>query len=235
LRPERISTNEQPELSSQFSGIALFEGVPDEDITAMLSQGAIVDYASRTWLYRQGESAGAFYVLQSGLVRLAATTSERADVLIRFVTAGEVFGYFAVAVGESNVVSAQVVEPSRLVVWDRETARKLLQTIPLVGANLLTIAVRDILYFHDHTRRLKDATVRERVGWALAEIARTAGVRTASGIEISHKISQRDLADLAGTTVFTVSRELGKLEEQGIVEKSRSRMVVLKPDMLVKK
>ena len=88
------------------------------------------------------------------MVQLRLLTAEGEDILIRFVKSGEVFGHFTLASGGSNVESAQVIQPSQLVVWERDIALQLLQTIPKAAINLYDIAVRDSVYFYDRSRRL---------------------------------------------------------------------------------
>jgi CRP/FNR family transcriptional regulator, nitrogen oxide reductase regulator len=211
---------------------ALFQGLGEDEVRALRDRAVFADYAPRTWLYRQGEPARQLFLVESGLVRLSQLTPEGDDVLVRFVKPGEVFGYFSVATGGINVVSAQVVQPGRLAVWEREAALEFLHSIPSAAVNLFNIAVRDVVYFYERTRRLLTQPVGRRVEWALSELVRTIGVRSRAGVVITHGIAQRELAELAGTTIFTVSRELTKLERQGILQKQRGRIVVLQPENL---
>jgi CRP/FNR family transcriptional regulator, nitrogen oxide reductase regulator len=210
----------------------LFEGLPGDSIKMMLERASRNDYAPGHWFYMQGQPPRDFYFLESGLVRLSHSTSSGEDVLARFVAPGEVFGYFALVLGAVNVASARVVQPSRIIVWERAAALELLQEIPRAAANLFAIAVRDVAYFYDRTQRLLREGVAKRVEWALSELARTVGKKATGGIVIEFGAGQRELAELAGTTIYTVSRELSKLERQGIVQKERGRIIILKPEKL---
>jgi CRP/FNR family transcriptional regulator, nitrogen oxide reductase regulator len=211
---------------------ALFHGLQDGEIRAMLAVATRADFPSRSWVYRQGDRARHFFLLESGLVQLRLLTAEGEDILIRFVKSGEVFGHFTLALGGTNTESARVIQPSQLLVWERETALQLLLTIPKAAINLFNIAVRDSVYFNDRSRRLLTQDVGRRVELALSELVRTIGVVTPGGVVIAHGIGQKELAELAGTTIFTVSRELTKLQRQGILEKQRGRIVVLRLEKL---
>ena len=50
---------------------------------------------------------------------------------------------------------------------------------------------------------------------------------------IDMPLSRQDLAEMTGTTLFTVSRVLSEWESQGIVESGRERVVVKRPHGLV--
>jgi CRP-like cAMP-binding protein len=231
---KRSSQSESKQASSQAisASSTLLHGLQDGEIRAMLDVATRADYPSRSWVYRQGDRARHFFLLESGLVQLRLLTAEGEDILIRFVKSGEVFGHFTLALGGSNTESAQVIQPSQLVVWERDIALQLLQTIPMAAINLFNIAVRDSVYYCDRLRRLLTQDVGCRVAFALCELVRTVGESTPGGVVITHGIGQRELAELAGTTIFTVSRELTKLQRQGILEKQRGRIVVLQLEKL---
>ena len=214
------------------SASALFHGLQDSEIHGLLDVATRADYPAHGWVYRQGDPARHFFLVESGLVQLRLLTAEGGDILIRFVKSGEVFGYLTLSLAGLNTESAQVIQPSRLVVWERDIALQLLQTIPKAAINLFNIAARDSIYFYDRSRRLLTQDVGRRVEFALSELVRTIGIPTPGGIEIAHGIGQRELAELAGTTIFTVSRELTKLERLGILEKQRGRIVILQPEKL---
>jgi CRP-like cAMP-binding protein len=52
------------------------------------------------------------------------------------------------------------------------------------------------------------------------------------GIEIAHPVTRQELADLVGTTLFTVSRLLAAWEQQGLIHSTRGHVTVLKPQAL---
>jgi CRP-like cAMP-binding protein len=211
---------------------ALFHGLLDGEIHGLLDVATRADYPAHSWVYRQGDPARHFFLVESGLVQLRLLTGESQDILIRFVKSGEVFGYLTLSLAGANAESAQVVQPGRLVVWERDIALQLLQAIPKAAINLFSIAARDSVYFYDRSRRLLTQDVGRRVEFALSELVRSMGISTPGGIVIAHGIGQRELAELAGTTIFTVSRELTKLQRLGILEKQRGRIVVLQPHKL---
>lgn len=227
----QLKSEQAPPLAIYASG-ALFHGLQDREVSAMLNKATRADYPPRSWLYRQGDPAGRFFFVESGLVRLSRLTPEGEDILVRFTKPGEVFGYFGLALVGPNMLSAQVIEPSQLLVWNREIALQLLQCIPMAAVNLFNIAVQDVVYFYNRSLRLMTQHVGRRVEWALSELVRTVGVSTPAGVVIAHGVGQRQLAELAGTTIFTVSRELTKLQRQGILEKQRGRIVVAQPAKL---
>ncbi|MGK3946862.1 helix-turn-helix domain-containing protein, partial [Streptomyces caeruleatus] len=70
------------------------------------------------------------------------------------------------------------------------------------------LAVLSARYHEIQLRLLELSTekVERRIGHTVLRLANQAGRRTARGIEIAFPLSRQDLAEMAGTTLHTVSR-----------------------------
>jgi CRP-like cAMP-binding protein len=71
------------------------------------------------------------------------------------------------------------------------------------------------------------------VARALLRLARQAGQRAEDGVLIGLPLSREDLAEMTGTTLYTVSRILSHWEQQGFVEAGRERVLIHHPHALV--
>jgi CRP/FNR family transcriptional regulator, nitrogen oxide reductase regulator len=208
----------------------LFQGLSTDELRRMLEASSEAEYRVGEWLYAQGEAARNLHYLASGLIKLYEIAPCGKETLVRFISPGEVFGYFGL-VGGTNIASARVARPSRVRTWDAPTALDLLQHIPKAATNLFAITVRDVMYFYERVRQLRTEPVDKRVRWALSELMRAIGRKGSDGaVIVQHDTGQRELAELASTTIYTVSRELSKLEREGILQKVRGRIVVLRPE-----
>jgi CRP-like cAMP-binding protein len=81
-------------------------------------------------------------------------------------------------------------------------------------------------------QELTSERVPQRVARALVRMARDSGERTPQGWRIVHPITRQELAELTGTTLFTVSRLVSAWESEGLVRTSRGAMTVVDPDAL---
>jgi len=75
--------------------------------------------------------------------------------------------------------------------------------------------------------------VERRVARALLRLVHDSGRRVDGGVEITFPISRQDVAEMTGTTLYTVSRLMSAWEDQGIVRSGRQRIVLTKPHALV--
>jgi CRP-like cAMP-binding protein len=88
---------------------------------------------------------------------------------------------------------------------------------------------------HDLQRRHRQAMterVERRVARAVMRLARDAGRAVDGGVEIDFRISRQDIAEMTGTTLYTVSRLLSTWQEQGLLRSGRQRVTVTNPGAL---
>ena len=74
--------------------------------------------------------------------------------------------------------------------------------------------------------------VEQRIAHALLRLVKQSGKRVDHGVEIDFPISRQDIAQMTGTTLYTVSRTLSAWEARGLVESSRQKIIVREPHQL---
>jgi CRP-like cAMP-binding protein len=82
-------------------------------------------------------------------------------------------------------------------------------------------------------RQLATERVERRIARALVRLVQQSGRRVAGGVLIDLPLSRDDIAQMTGTTIYTVSRTVSRWEADGILEAGRQRIVILKPHALV--
>jgi CRP-like cAMP-binding protein len=183
--------------------------------------------------FREGDQAEAFFVLTSGRVKLTQLTPEGHQVAFRLIGPGDAFGGVG-AFGESTYpVSAEAVEVSIALAWTSATMRHLLETENRIAVNALQFVSGRLHDLQRRYRQLMTERVERRVARALLRLVHDAGRRVDVGIEISFPVSRQDIAEMTGTTLYTVSRLLSAWEERGIVQSGRQHIVLVKPHALV--
>jgi CRP-like cAMP-binding protein len=86
--------------------------------------------------------------------------------------------------------------------------------------------------FQDRYRELATERVERRVAHALLRLAAQIGKSADGGTLIDLTLSRQDIAELTGTTIYTVSRILSGWESRGIIESGRERVLVRDRDAL---
>lgn len=186
--------------------------------TASLKKGHV--------LARQGDPAHHLYLVESGFLKVLQLTVEGTELIVRFVAAGEPFGG-VVALGDAPYpVSATAAEPSVVRGWSRDAVTSLLARTPQVRVNIMREMATHMTDALTRVRELTTARVGPRLAHTLLRLARQCGQHGPDGVLIAHPLTRQELADLTGTTLYTVSRTLAGWEARGILA-SRRRCLLL--------
>ncbi len=212
----------------------LFQQLDEQTLNDVLRHAHTRTLAKGTFLFYQDDPATAFYIVQHGRIRLSQLSPEGQQVIVRFLTEGEAFGIVAVLSNIPYPVAANAVEDSTLIGWDGETFQQLMLQYPQLALNGMRIMAR---YMRETISRLREITterVEQRIARALLRLARQMGTPSPNGILIDMSLTRKDIAEMSGTTLYTVSRSLSKWQEMGIIQSSREHVCICAPHQLAK-
>ena len=220
-------------MAVELSGVPLFQGLSADAMRRVVSAGHPVTRAAGERFFEQGASADLFFVLTGGRVKMTQVTPEGHQVVLRLVAPGQPFGGVA-AFGEPVYpVGAEAVEPSTALGWDGHTMARLFGEHATLAVNALHFVASRLRDVQDRYRELVTEKVERRVARALLRLARDTGKKVEAGVLIDVPLSREDLAEMTGTTIYTVSRLISTWEEKGLVEGGRQRIVIRRPHGLV--
>ena len=210
----------------------LFQAMPPPDSQAVLGVGVHRSLRKGQVLLRQGEPASAFFLMQRGYLKLTQLTPEGAEVIVRFVGPGDPVAGVA-ALGEAPYpVTATACDAVDVLAWSRGQLADLLARYPQLKTNILremTAHMDDAL---TRLRELATLDVRQRLAHTLLRLTVKSGAAGAAGLSVPHTLTRQELAELTGTTLFTVSRILTEWEGAGLVHSTRAHVAVMDAERL---
>jgi CRP-like cAMP-binding protein len=212
---------------------ALLRGLPDQEVKTIIQAGHKRGVARDEFFFQQGDPARTLFILTSGQARLVQVTPEGNQIVMRYIAVGEMFGGIAFLGETVYPASAQAIAESAALSWDGETMAGLMERYPQLALNALGHMAGRIQELQDRLREMATERVERRIANTLLRLARQTGKKTAEGVLIDLPLSRQDLAEMSGTTLYTVSRTLSRWEQQGIVEAGRERVLIRVPHRLV--
>ena len=221
------------EIGRQLHNVPLFQGLTADVLARIRDQAHSKGIGTGELFFNEGDDAEAFFVLTSGRVKLTQLTPEGHQVVLRIIGAGDAFGGAGTFGDLTYPVGAEAVEPAVALVWTSGTMRQLLETVPKVALNAIKFVAGRLHDLQRRHRQLMTERVERRVARALLRLVQEAGRRVDAGVEIDFPVSRQDIAEMTGTTLFTVSRLLSAWEERGIVRSGRQRIILTTPHALV--
>lgn len=212
--------------------VSVFEHATDDDLKLIASHSIERSIEEGEFFFFQGDSATYFYVLTSGRAKLTQTSLAGQQVNLRTISEWQMFGALgAVREDATYPATAQALENSTALAVKSAYLRELMQTRPYLSVDLMKLMTTYIQEMQERYRELATEKVERRIARALLRLAAQMGSKIDGGIELT--FTRQDLAEMSGTTLYTVSRVLSEWERQGLVEAGRERVVIRNPHGVV--
>jgi CRP/FNR family transcriptional regulator, nitrogen oxide reductase regulator len=184
--------------------------------------------------FREGDPASSFFVLDSGSVKLTQLTPEGHQVVMRLVGPGDAFGGVAAFGGGTYPITAEAVTDAAALEWPGNVMTRLMERHPRLALNALQFVAARLHEMEVRYRQLATEKVERRVARALLRLVQQAGRPIEAGVLIDLPLSRDDIAQMTGTTLYTVSRIVSRLETDGLLDAGRQRVVIRDPKALAR-
>lgn len=210
----------------------IFDGLTESERRQWITAARRRDARRNEAVARQGEPVRALALVESGLLKLVQLTPDGHELIVRFVGPGEPFGGIVVLEAAAYPVTALALEPTRLLAWPVEVLGPLLDRYPQVRLNITREIAAHMTDALTRVRELATERVSQRLAHTLLRLMRQTGAPAPGGMLIAHPLTRQELADLTGTTLYTVSRTLSKWQAQGILQSTRRQLLICQPRRL---
>jgi CRP-like cAMP-binding protein len=207
--------------------IPLFVQLGQEELAHVAALTVERHYDRGDLILLEGDLAGALHYVCSGLVKVYKTSPAGKDQVLRLITAGNTFNDVPALDGGPNPASAAALEPSTIYVISRVELRKLILTRPEVAEAVVKTLANALRHLVSLVEDLSLRHVTARVAKILLDQEASAQ----EGHQV-YRMTQQEMAALAGTAREVVGRALKELEAAGAIAMRQGRAVVLDPERL---
>jgi CRP-like cAMP-binding protein len=211
-----------------------FRGLTSTELQAIIYAAHLRRVERLAFFYHQGDPATNFYILVEGQVRLTEVTTEGQQLLVRFAGPGEALGIIAALENTVYPLAAQAVEDCQALAWDSATLERLMERFPRLAINGLRLVSQRWHELEERYRELATERVERRIAQTLLRLVRQIGRRVEGGVLIDLPLTRQDLAEMTGTTLYTVSRILSRWEQEQLVQTGRERVLICYPHGLAR-
>ena len=215
--------------------VLVFQNATDDDLRLILKNSITRLIEEGGFVFFQGDHAPYLYILTSGQVKLMQSNPNGQQVNLRTIYPWQMFGALGAVRQEATYpASAQTLEDSTVLAIESTFLREMIQTRPKIAFDLMTLMTTYIQEMQTRYRELATERVEQRVANALLRLAAQVGIRSTRETIIELSFSRQDVAEMTGTTLYTVSRLLSEWERKGVIETGRERIKIINPHELVR-
>ncbi len=212
--------------------VPLFSDLEQGELDRFAQVAVPRSFPAATRVFHEGDHSDACYIVRSGSFRVTREHSDGRAITLATLGPGDLFGELAMLDGEVRSASVEALTDGELLALPASEVRALLGRHPEITVKLVAALVRRLRAANERISRQSFQTVPSRVAGVLSQLAAEETPRGADGREVTIRMNQADLAQLAGTSRESVSRFLAELERAGVVRPGRGRVTVLAPAKL---
>jgi len=213
---------------SILSRVPLFADLSEEELHALANHTVSQRVNSGQQIFSEGDPCQGFYVVESGEVKIYKTAPSGREQVLTIERAGDSVAELPVFDGGPYPASAIAVGDATLLFISKRDFRAIVLEHPEVGLKVLKAVGSRLRRLVGLIEELSFTTVRGRLAMLLVRLVKTDGQATARGLEAMLPANQ-ELAAQIGTVRELVSRNLGRLQAEGLIRLDGKRLVV--PDV----
>ena len=206
---------------SQLHTDNLLPTLPKTLLAELFAKAERVHLPAGHTLFRIGDTGNGCYQVVQGVVKVVITSEQASERIIAILGAGSCLGELSMLDGLPRSASIVAIQECQLLFVTRDAFRKYARQHPEVYEHLTVMLSRRLRETDDLLAATSFLTVKARLARSMLELVKHLGQRKATNaVEIPHRITQSDLAAMAGIARENVSRTLMEWKQQEIVTQS---------------
>ena len=208
----------------------LFADLPEAELAAVAGACNVRGLAKGEYLFREGEPAEGFYVVQSGVINVHRLTPDGREQVICLFRANESLAEATLVTVDAYPANAVATESSQVVVVRRREFRELIFQKPELALRMLSSMSLHLKHLVQLLQDLKGRQIEARLAdWMLRQ---SPGAAAGCPAVIELPVSKKVLAGQLGVTGETLSRTLAIFRDEGTIVVNGKRITVCAADRL---
>ncbi len=219
-------TSERMDLAAVLAKTALLSTLTPAEIQMMAGRTVRKRFASGELLFSEGEACHGLHIIARGRVRIFKTSMGGREQVLAMNEPGESVAELPVFDGGAFPASAMAVEETEVAFISRKDFQGFCMEHPEVALKVLAVVGGRLRRLVGIIEELSFTTIRQRLITVLLRLAESEGVETERGVEFLLPTSHQELASQLGTVRELISRNLMRLQAEGMLEVDAREIVV---------
>lgn len=213
-----MPTEQESASLAVLKGVSIFSGLSEQEFAFLTSHLLQRKYAVGELIFGEGDPCAGLYVVKSGNVRIFKSSAGGREQVLSIDGPGSSIAELPVFDGGNYPASATAVDDATLLFVSKQDFQALCVAHPQVALKVLRVVGARLRRLVGIIEELSFTTVRHRLASFLLRLAQNEGKRTSEGVEIIMPVSNQELASQIGTVRELVSRNLSRLQAEGMIK-----------------
>lgn len=216
----------QPHLLATLRRLPLFNDLSEAELSLIAERVTLSHHDAGGTVFSEGEPCRELLIVKEGSVRLFKMAASGRQQLIGMERPGNSLAEVPVFDGGVYPATAVAMTDTVLLRLEAEHFQRICRQHPEVSLKVIKVLGHRLRRMGSLVEDLSFSTVRGRLVAYLIRLAEEQGERTAAGIEFNLTENNEELAARLGTVRELVSRNLGRLYSEGLIEVRRRTVTI---------
>jgi CRP-like cAMP-binding protein len=212
--------------------VPVFETLAEADLARVIDVAVPRRFEPNRVIFREGDESDTCYIVRSGHARAVREHADGRTISLAHFGPGDFFGELAMFDDERRSATVETLDEVEAIAILGADMRRLLREHPDIAVKLVISLGRRLREANERLTRQSFQTVQSRVAGVLRDLVEQAHAEGAAERDVLVRITQADVAQLAGSSRESASRFLAVLERAGVVTQGRGRVTVHDPGAL---
>ena len=222
--PMALTTNTSA--SSILKAVPIFSSLSEPEFAFLTARVVQRKFSAGELIFGEGEPCSGLYVVEAGNVRIFKSSAGGREQVLSIDGPGGSIAELPVFDGGNYPASAQAITDCSLLFFSKKDFQSLCLQHPEVALKVLREVGGRLRRLVGIIEELSFTTVRHRLAAMLVRLAKSDGARKGNGVTITLPANNNELAAQIGTVRELVSRNLSRLQSEGLIQMDGRTVVI---------
>jgi CRP/FNR family transcriptional regulator len=210
----------------------VFSDLGNSDLNVVSTSKGSRVYGRGEVIFYAGDQPSGLFCISQGRVKIYKVGRDGREQIIRLAGSGDVMGYRSLLSSETYAAYAVPLVPTQICHIPKVTFSTLLSTNADFSIRMMRLLATELRTAEEKIVEMAYKPVSERVAETLLLLQKTYGLQQ-DQVTIDISMTRFDLANLVGSAMESVSRQLSKLRRDGVIDFAGKKIKIMNHRALV--
>ena len=210
-----------------LQSVSIFWDLNENDLGHIANKMVAKHFENGNYIFLEDSDGEQCFFVLEGSVKVTRLSKDGREVILAMLNEGDFFGEMSLLDGESRSANVIALEKTKVLTLDRNDFMAVVNDYPQIAVQLLKELARRLRKSDRQIASLSLSDAEKRIALCIIRFADEQGVIQNGKVSIPKTPIQQDIANMAGTSRETVSRALGLLEKEDLIERNGRELIIL--------
>ena len=210
-----------------LQSVSIFWDLNENDLGHIADKMVAKHFENGNYIFLEDSDGEQCFFVLEGSVKVTRLSKDGREVILAMLNEGDFFGEMSLLDGESRSANVIALEKTKVLTLDRNDFIEVVNDYPQIAVQLLKELARRLRKSDRQIASLSLSDAEKRIALCIIRFADEQGVIQNGKVSIPKTPIQQDIANMAGTSRETVSRAMGLLEKEDLIERNGRELIIL--------